>query len=205
MAIKVHHLRVGRSVFTVWLLEELGVEYELEIYDRNEMGRAPDSLKKAHPLGKSPVIEADGMTIAETTAIAMYLAENHDPNGVFTPPTEPAERALWLQTLMYPEGSAFVPLLLKLLLSREAEPKPMLISMFTQAEVDLHLGFIRDRLGDKPYILGDALSLPDIGMSYICSMANNLELLGDYPTLKAYAERCMARPAFQRAAEKTGG
>ncbi|NRA30211.1 MAG: glutathione S-transferase family protein [Parvularculaceae bacterium] len=205
MAIKVHHLRVGRSVFTVWLLEELGVEYELEIYDRNEMGRAPDSLKKAHPLGKSPVIEADGMTIAETTAIAMYLAENHDPNGVFTPPTEPAERAQWLQTLMYPEGSAFVPLLLKLLLSREAEPKPMLISMFTQAEVDLHLGFIRDRLGDKPYILGDALSLPDIGMSYICSMANNLELLGDYPTLKAYAERCMARPAFQRAAEKTGG
>lgn len=205
MAIKVHHLRVGRSVFTVWLLEELGLQYELEIYDRNELGRAPDSLKQVHPLGKSPVIEVDGFTMAETTAIALYLVETRDANRLFSPPVEDADRAHWLQMLMYPEGSAFVPMLMKLLLMRESEPKPMLISMFAEAEVALHLGFIRDRLGDKPYILGDELTLPDIGMAYICSMANNLDLLGEYPTLKAYAERCMARPAFVRAAEKTGG
>jgi len=205
MTIKVHHLRVGRSVFTVWLLEELGLTYDLQIYDRNDMGRAPESLKEAHPLGKSPVIEVDGVTMAESTAIALYLSKYHDANGIFTPPTEPTAYAEWLQTLMYPEGSAFVPLLMKLLLGREAEPKPMLISMFAEAEVNLHLGFMRDKLGDKDYVMGDKLSLPDIGFGYIASMADKLELLGDYPTLKAYADRCTSRPAFVRAFEKTGG
>ncbi|MEM9837830.1 MAG: glutathione S-transferase family protein [Pseudomonadota bacterium] len=205
MPIKVHHLRVGRSVFTVWLLEELGLQYELEIYNRDENGRAPASLKKIHPLGKSPVVEVDGFIMAESTAIALYVVETRDANRIFITPGDDAERARWLQLLLYPEGSAFVPMLLKLLLSREAEPKPMLISMFTEAEVQLHLGFIRDQLGDNDYLFGDRIALPDIGMGYIASMANNLGLLDDYPTIKAYAERCMARPAFKRAVEKTGG
>ena len=73
--LKVHHLRVGRSVFTVWFLEELGAPYELEIYVRNEMGRAPPELKNAHPLGKSPVIDDNGFVLAESGAIALYLLE----------------------------------------------------------------------------------------------------------------------------------
>lgn len=205
MTLKIHHLRVGRSVFTVWLLEELGLTYEMEIYDRNEMGRAPPALKEVHPLGKSPVIEAEGMVLGETTAIALYLAESHDPQGLFTPPASGPERMTWQYWMQYPEGSAFAPLLFKLLLSREQEPKPMLISMFAEAEVKLHLDYIRDSLGDKDYILGDKLQLPDIGLAYIASMADRLELLGDYPTLKAYAARATARPAFARAMEKTGG
>ncbi|MEM1381029.1 MAG: glutathione S-transferase family protein [Pseudomonadota bacterium] len=205
MTIRVHHLRVGRSVFTVWLLEELGLDYELEIYDRNEMGRAPDTLKAAHPLGKSPVLEIDGVTMAESTAIGLHLVETRGVDSPLAPPTESTARAKWLQLLLYPEGSAFVPMLMKLLLSREAEPKPMLISMFAEAEVQLHLNFMRDQLAAQDYILGDALTLPDIGWGYIAHMADRLELLGDSPTLKAYTERCTARPAFQRAMERTGG
>lgn len=205
MSILVHHLRVGRSVFTVWLLEELGLDYELKFYDRNEMGRAPPELKEAHPLGKSPVIEIDGITLAESGAIAMHLVQSHNPHGRFLPPSDPAARATWLQWLHYPEGSAFVPLLMKLLLSRTEDPKPMLISMFAEAEVALHLGYIRDQLGDNDYILGDEMTLPDIGMAYVCHMAGRLELLGDYPTLAAYAERMTARDAFKTAFEKTGG
>lgn len=205
MSILVHHLRVGRSVFTVWLLEELGLDYELKFYDRNDMGRAPPELKQAHPLGKSPVIETEGMTIAESTAIALYLTENHDPEGKLSAPKDTKTRTEWYQWLLYPEGSAFVPLLMKLLLSRESEPKPQLIAMFAEAETHLHLGYIRDGLGDKPYILGDELQLPDIGVGYIATMADRLGLLADYPTVKAYSERCTSRPAFARAMEKTGG
>ncbi|MEM9810424.1 MAG: glutathione S-transferase N-terminal domain-containing protein, partial [Pseudomonadota bacterium] len=75
MTILVHHLRVGRPIFTVWQLEEMGLDYTLKLYDRNEIGRAPPELKEAHPLGKSPVIEIDGFTLAETGAITQYLVE----------------------------------------------------------------------------------------------------------------------------------
>lgn len=205
MSILVHHLRVGRSVFTVWLLEELGLDYELKIYDRTEIGRAPEALKEAHPLGKSPVIEIDGFTLAESGAIATYLVENHNPRGLLRSPESGPGRGQWLQWLHYSEASAFAPLLLSLLLSRTEDPKPMLISMFEASEVALHLGYIRDQLGDRPFILGEEMTLPDIGITYICSMADRLGKLGDFPSLKAYADRNMARPAFRRAAERTGG
>ena len=76
--ITVHHLRIGRSIFTVWFLEELGLDYELKIYIRNDMGRAPPELKQAHPLGKSPVIDFGEFTLAESGAIATYLVDTYD-------------------------------------------------------------------------------------------------------------------------------
>ncbi len=205
--ILVHHLRVGRSVFTVWLLEELGLQYELKIYDRNEMGRAPETLKQAHPLGKSPVIEDGDITLAESGAIAWHITEHYDEKGLFTPPalSDKAARATWLQWLHYPEASGFAPLLLKLLLSREQEPKPMLISMFAAGEVALHLNYLQDFIGEKDFLLGDRFQLPDIGVTYIMHMADRLGELTAFPTLNAYRERMMTRPAFLRAMERTGG
>lgn len=203
----VHHLRVGRSVFTVWLLEELGLPYELKIYDRGPTFRAPPELKAAHPLGKSPVIEVDGVTLAESGAIAAYLLERHDPAHSLAPaPDAPAaERAAFWQWLHYPEGSGFLPLLLKMLLMREGEPKPAQIAAFAEGEVALHLGYLRDQLGDRPFILGERFQGPDVGLVYLLSLAQRLGELGPYPTLAAYLERATARPAFQRAMAKTGG
>jgi len=204
--IRVHHLRVGRSVFTVWLLEELGLEYELKIYVRNEMGRAPPELKEAHPLGKSPVIEIDGMTLAESGAIASYLIDRFDTAHALAPPREDAEaHAIWTQWLHYSEGSAFAPLLIRMLLSREQDPHAPLIEAFSSGEVALQLGYIQDALGDKAFILGEALQAPDIGLTYICGMAARLGELDPYPPLQAYLERNTARPAFLRALERTGG
>lgn len=204
--ILVHHLRVGRSVFTVWLLEELGLEYDLKIYIRNEIGRAPEELKQPHPLGKSPVIEIDGFTLAESGAIAAYLVEHYDPQRRMAPPRdEKAAVAEWTQWLHYSEASAFAPLLMKLLLSREAEPHPPLISMFATGEVALHLDYIQNKLGDNAFILGDRIQAPDIGITYIASMADRLGELGPYPKLKAYLDRNVSRPAFQKAFERTGG
>ena len=204
--ILVHHLRVGRSVMTVWLLEELGLDYELKIYDRNEMGRAPPELKEAHPLGKSPVIEIDGQTLSESGAIAMYLTDYHDPDGKMAPPqSDKAARLEWLQWLHYSEGSAFAPLLIKMLLTREQDPKPPLLTMFSEAEVALHLGYMQDALGDKPFLLGDKIQAPDIGFTYIANMADRLGALAPHPKLAAYLARNKDRAAFKRAEERTGG
>ena len=203
--LKLHHLRVGRSIFTVWLLEELGAEFALEIYDRNEMGRAPPELKGPHPLGKSPVIDDDGFVLAESGAIALYLLEKFDPDNQLGPPADTAQaRAEWMQWLMYSEASAFAPMLIKLLLSRH-EDKPPLFDMFATGEVALQLGYIETRLADRPYIMGEAFSAPDIGMTYIAEMAERLGELGPYPKLADYLKRNKARPAFQSALEKTGG
>ena len=201
-----HHLRIGRSVFTAWLLEEMGLDYALEIYERDAMARAPQALKTPHPLGKSPVIEDDGMTIAESGAIAAWLVRKYDTQNRFGPlADDDAAWIAWTQWLHYPEGSAFAPLLLKLLLSREEKPHPKLISAFADGEVALHLGYMEDFLGDKPFWLGARFAAPDIGMTYITNLAHRLGVLEGYPKLQAYRERNMARPAFVRAVERTGG
>lgn len=202
--LKLHHLRVGRSIFTVWLLEELGADYEMDIYDRNEMGRAPPELRNAHPLGKSPVIEDDGFVLAESGAIALYLLEKFDTDNTLGPPKDTKARAEWMQWLMYTEASAFAPMLMKLLLSR-MDDKPPVFEMFATGEVALQLGYIEARLSDRDYVMGDTFSAPDIGMTYIAEMAERLGELAPYPKLAAYLARNKARPAFQRALEKAGG
>lgn len=200
--IKLHHLQIGRSIFTVWLLEELGAPYELEVYIRNEMGRAPPELKNAHPLGKSPVIEDDGLVLAESGAIALYLLEKYDSENTFGPQSEDAaSRAEWMQWLMYSEASAFAPMLIKLLLSR-AEEKPPVFDMFAAGEVALQLGYIEERLADRDYIMGDTFQAPDFGITYIAQMAERLGELAAYPKLAAYLQRNLERPAFKRALEK---
>ncbi|MEL7547706.1 MAG: glutathione S-transferase family protein [Pseudomonadota bacterium] len=203
--IKLHHLRVGRSIFTAWLLEELGLEYELDIYDRNEQGRAPPELKNVHPLGKSPVLEIDGSVLAESGAIALYLLEAYDAENALGPPQGDAlAKAEWMQWLLYSEASAFAPLLIKLLLSR-SDDTPILLDGFATGEVALQLGYIEARLQGRSFIMGDRLQAPDIGITYIGQMAQRLGELDGYPNLSAYVERNMARPAFQRALERTGG
>lgn len=202
--IKLHHLRVGRSIFTVWLLEELGLDYELQIYDRNEQGRAPPELKNAHPLGKSPVIEIDGFTLAESGAITLHLLDKYDNENTFGPASAAdADKAEWMQWLLYSEASAFAPLLVKLLLSR-SDQKPALLEGFAAGEVALQLGYINDRLEGRTFIMGDALKAPDFGITYIAQMAERLGEIGPYPNLQAYLARNTARPAFQRALDKVG-
>jgi glutathione S-transferase len=93
---------------------------------------------------------------------------------------------------------------MKLLLSREQTPLPPLIDGFATGEVALHLGYLRDTLGDKPFLLGDRLQGPDIGVGYILQLAKRVGELGPYPSLESYLDRLTARPAFQRARERAG-
>lgn len=204
--ITLHHLRIGRSVFTAWLLEELGLDYELKIYIRDENRRAPPELKSVHPLGKSPVIEDDDMVIAESGAIASYLIARYAPDSPLAPPADDIRaRTEWTQWLHYPEGSAFAPLLIKLLVTSDPASKGGFLDGFASGEIALHLPYISDQIGEKPFLLGDHLQVPDIGVTYILQLAERLGELGPYPSLKAYLDRNLARPAFLRAMEKTGG
>ncbi|MEM7280951.1 MAG: glutathione S-transferase family protein [Pseudomonadota bacterium] len=203
--ILVHHLRIGRSIHTVWLLEELGIDYELKIYDRQPTGRAPAELREAHPLGKSPVIVDGDITLSESGAITAYLLEHYDEAGVFQPDHDRQSRAQWNQWLHYSEGSAFAPLLIKLIRSREGAESSLLIDHFAAGEVALHLSYIQDQLGDKPFILGERLMGPDFGIAFILKMAQGLGELEEYSRLTEYLQRMLSRPAFQRAMERTGG
>lgn len=202
----VHHLRIGRPLFTVWLLEELGLEYELKIYLRHpKTGRAQEDLRQAHPLGKSPVIEDGDLLLSESGAIASYLLDTYDTEGKFAPPvSDRMARANYNQWLHYTEGSAFAPLLMKLILAREAKPHPTMISGFASQEVALQLGYIQDYLGEKSYLLGENLQGPDFGMGFILQLAQRLGELAPYPALEAYLARLTSRPAFHRARERAG-
>lgn len=194
----IHHLRIGRSIFTVWQLEELGVEYALKEYLRDPVTmRAGDDLKVIHPLGKSPVIEDGELVLTESGAITSYLLEKYDTQGVFSPPrSNLAAWAKYNQWLHYSEGSVFTPLLITMLLMREENPSPA-FQGFSQAENTKHLDNIARQLDDNEFILGgDHISGADFGISYAVSMAQMLGQLGNYPTLEAYISRNKSRPAF---------
>jgi glutathione S-transferase len=199
----IHHLRIGRSIFTVWLLEELELEYELKEYLRDpETMRAPPELKQIHPLGKSPVIDDDGLVLSESGAITAYLLEKHDQAGKFSPPRSDLRAwAEYTQWLHYPEGSVFTPLMMKMLSLRSGEPQPLLDG-FGDPQIALHFGHITNKLGDNEFILGDSFSGADFGVSYMVGMAQALGQLEPYPALAAYLQRNQARPAFQRALER---
>ena len=115
--IKLHHLNKSRSKRIIWLLEELGVDYDVVAYQRDAVtSLAPPELKAIHPLGKSPVIESDGMVIAESGAITEYLIEQHGA-GILSPDRGTKEYVEYLQWLHFAESSAILPLLLKMFIT----------------------------------------------------------------------------------------
>jgi len=201
--ILLHHLRIGRSIFTVWQLEELGIDYDIKVYHRDpQTFLAPPELKAVHPLGKSPVIEDGELMLSESSAITTYLLEKYDTENSFSPPRDQLEAwAKFTQWLHYPEGSVFCPLLVSMLLLRSKEPHAML-TPYSERETALHLGHITNELGDKQFILGDTFSAADFGVTYVISLADRLGLLEPYTNLKSYLDRNLARPAFERAIAK---
>ena len=201
--ILLHHLRIGRSLFTVWQLEELGIEYSLKVYHRNPVTfLAPIELKTVHPLGKSPVLEDENLILSESSAITTYLLEKFDTENKFSPPrADISNWANFTQWLHYPEGSAFCPLLVRMLLMRSKKPHTTL-TPYSEREAALHLTNIANQLAENEYILGDKFTAADFGVTYIISIAKRLGLLDSYANLNNYLEQNLARAAFKRAVEK---
>ena len=199
--IVVHHLNDSRSQRVLWLLEELGLPYEIKHYQRDAKTRlAPPELKAIHPLGKAPVITDDGQTVYESGAIVDYLIRHHG-GGRLQPSAGWPEFETYQQWLHYAEGSAMLPLLLKLYVSRLGEAGAPLAPRI-DSEIANHLGYVNQSLEGRQWLVGNSLTGADIQMSFVGEAAR--ELRAAYPNINAWVKRFQARPAYQKAIERGG-
>jgi glutathione S-transferase len=199
--IVVHHLNDSRSQRMLWLLEEIGAPYEVRRYQRDTKTRlAPPELKAVHPLGKSPVVEDAGRLLIESGAIIDYLVRHHG-GGALEPARNSPDFEVYNQWLHYAEGSAMLPLLLKLYVGRLGDAGLPLAPRIN-SELDNHLGWIDHSLQGRQWLLGDAFSAADIQMSFVGEAAR--ELRSRFPHLDAWVRRFQQRPAYRRALERGG-
>ncbi|QGZ95904.1 glutathione S-transferase family protein [Terricaulis silvestris] len=204
MTIVVHHLEESRSQRVLWLLEELGLDYEVKRYARNPQTRlAPPELKAIHPLGKSPVIERDGKVFAESGAIIEYFAE-HEAGGKLAVSASDAARFDYLYWLQFAEGSAMLPLLLKLYVSLLGEAGAPLMQMRVDPEIDNHFSFVNAHLEGRDYFAADRFTAADIQMSFVLDAGNNRGGLDRFPNMVRVRKLQQGRPAYQKALEKGG-
>jgi glutathione S-transferase len=201
--IRIHHLENSRSQRILWLLEELQLPYEVIRYERDPKSMlAPPSLKRVHPLGKSPVIEDEGRAIAETGAIVEYLVEKAD--GRLGPPANRDDVLRYRQFLHYAEGSMMPPLLALLVVNRLGllgrPAKKPLLGMFRQ-----HLDWLESELATRAWFAGDAFTAADVMMSFPLEAARQRAGLGPaHPAILDWLERIHARPAYAEALRKGG-
>lgn len=201
--IRVHHLDESRSQRILWLLEELGLPYEVVRYQRNDATRfAPPELKAIHPLGKSPVIEDGAVKLAESGAIVEYLITQYG-KGRLGPAQGSPEWPAYIQWLHYVEGSAMLPLLLHLYTTRLGEAGAP-IRPRIEGEIQNHLAYIAGALGERAFVMGDELTGADIQLGFTCEVARAFGKLAAYPNLLAYLDRLHGREAWKRALEKGG-
>lgn len=214
----VHHLNNSRSQRILWLLEELGLEYEVKRYDRDPTTMlAPESLRAVHPLGKSPVITDGALTLAESGAIIEYLVDRYG-DGRLAPPIGTPERLRYIYWLHYAEGSAMPLLVLRLIFNKiEASPMPFFVrpiarliidrvkQSFIEPQIALHLGYLEAELEKSLWFVDSEFTAADIQMSFpLEAAAARAGLDISRPKLMDFLDRIHARPAYRRALERGG-
>jgi len=214
----VHHLNNSRSQRVLWLLEELGVPYEVRRYERDKKTMlAPPALKKIHPLGKSPVITDGDITVAESGAIMEYLVGKYG-NGRLIPAADTPERLRYTYWLHYAEGSAMLPLLLTLIFSEIPKaPMPFFVrpivrqiadkvkAQFVNPQLTLHFDYIESEVGKTEWFAGNEFTAADVQMSFPVEAAMSRGgIKRTHPKMAAWLQRVQARPAYQRALAKGG-
>ncbi len=201
--IVVHHLNESRSQRVLWLLEELGLPYDIKFYQREpHTNLAPPELKQIHPLGKSPVITDGDRVVAESGAIVDYIIRRHGGGRLQPDPAEPAYDE-YVQWLHYAEGSAVLPLVMKGIAERAGKWLAPL-SRHAKEEIGLNLTYIDNSLADRPFLLGDDLTGADVQMSFVGELAGVSVDRSAYPNLDAWVRRFHARPAYQAALARGG-
>lgn len=198
----VHHLNNSRSQRILWLLEELGTPYQIKHYNRDAVTNlAPPELKSVHPLGKSPVIEADGKIFFESGAITDWIIRKHGGGRMMPAPGSDAHED-YLMWLHFAEGSAMTPFLLALYTARLGEAAAPLAPRI-QEQIGAHVAYFSQCLGDNDWLVNNELSGADIMMSFIAEIATAQGLGAHFPNLAAYTKRLQSRPAWIKAAEQT--
>lgn len=216
--ITVHHLNNSRSQRVLWLLEELGLPYEIVRYERDPKTMlAPKSLRAIHPLGKSPILVDGEVTVAESGAIVEYLVGRYG-EGRLKPPAGTPEALRYTYFLHYAEGSAMPPLLLKLVFVRmETAPVPFFAKpvarllakgaqkAFVDPQLKLHLDYLEGEIRPSGWFAGEAFTAADIQMSFPLEAAASRGGLDESrPRLCAFLKAIHARPAYRAALERGG-
>ena len=216
--ITVHHLENSRSQRVLWLLEELGLPYEVRRYPRDPKTlQAPPELALVHPLGKSPVLSDGDITVAESGAIIEYLLDSYGA-GRLRPAAGTAERRRFTYWLHFAEGSAMPFLLLRLVFDKvRSAPVPFFLKpvlkgisskvnkSFIEPNIHRQLAFMQAELQREPWFAGAEFSAADIQMSYpLEAAAGRIGLGASHPALAAWLQRIHARPAYHRALESGG-
>ena len=218
--IVVHHLNNSRSQRILWLLEELGLSYEIRRYERDAKTMlAPPELLAVHPLGKSPVITDGALTIAESGAIVDYLVETYGANAGLRPAAGTPERLRYTYWLHFAEGSAMPPLVMKLVLQRvKTAPMPFfakpiarkiadqVLTLFVDPNLRRQVAFMEGELSKGPWFAGDRFSAADVQMSFPVEAAGQRAGVSaaTTPRLADWLRRIHARPAYAAALERGG-
>lgn len=211
-----HHLNQSRSQRVIWALEELSVPYQIVRYQREKTMMAPPSLKKVHPLGKSPVIEDNGLILAESGAILEYLQETYDTQSQLKPEGA-ADKNQYRFWLHYAEGSLMPLLLMKLVFASLGKP-PIPFGMrslgkvlgggvqkaWLNPQLETHARYIESHLSEHPWFAGEQLSMADIQMSFPVMALLSRGGMDDLRHIEAWRQRVEQRPAWQRAIERGG-
>lgn len=203
--IVVHHLNNSRSQRVLWLLEELGLEYEIKCYERDALTMlAPTSLRQVHPLGKSPVISDSDLTFAESGAIIEYLVGRYG-NGRLVPAPGTKERLRYTYWLHYAEGSAMPPLVMRIVFDHFGTGDSGAEGAFIAPQIKLHFDYIEGEIRKSTWFAGEEFTAADIQMSFPLEVVAMLpEEVESRPSIKEFIERIHARPAYKRALERGG-
>lgn len=203
MTLKVHHLNNSRSQRILWLLEELGADYEIVHYQRDAVTNlAPPELLAIHPLGKSPLIEDDGRVIMESGAIVEYLCERH--GGAHLVPERGSDAHIrHLELMHFAEGSAMTPILLQIYTGRLGDASAPLQPRIDE-QLNAHFDFMESELGRSGHFIGDSLSAADIMLSFPAEVAFMQGRTSNRPKLQAFVTGLQSSPAWKRAREKGG-
>ena len=203
MGIVVHHLNNSRSQRILWLLEELGVDYEIRHYQRDAVTNlAPPELKAVHPLGKSPLLEIDGRVIEESGAIVQVLCERYG-NGTWLPAAGSDDALRHLELMHFAEGSAMTPALLQIYTSRLGDAAAPLKPRIDE-QLAAHFGYMEQILRPSGHFIGDDWTGADVMLSFPAEIAVMQGAGQHFPKLAAFVAAIHARPAWQRAREKGG-
>ena len=201
MPLKLHHLNASRSQRLVWLIEEIGVPCEIMHHQRHpETSLAPEVLLEVHPMGKSPLLEDDGIVIAETGAIAEYLLAKYDADHKLHPPVNSEDFPRYLEWVHSAEGAVFLPGLLTFYLNMAGLGESDLAQRMAP-EVAKAVMHIEGHLAKHAYFAGDTFSAADCLMGFQIQSLEAAGALGMMPKTAAWLESVRQRPAYQRMIE----
>ncbi|HEY3696146.1 glutathione S-transferase family protein [Phenylobacterium sp.] len=199
--IKVHHLSNSHSHVVLWLLEELGLDYEIVRHQRDpSTRRSPQSLRDVHPAAKAPTIEDRGCTMIESTGVILYILETYGDGRLRPPPGTSAAMSFY-QWLTYMEGSAKAPLMMVGWARRLGGGAQ---TAMVEENLKVPLALIDDALAGREFIAGDAFTAADIQLCFLEELAEGMDRIAPYANMRAHLERMRARDGYRRAESKGG-